>query len=140
MRLLRSPLLVLTCLGLLVSQLSGLHMHVDMEGYAGPPQFTHVHQTGAPASDLPLGENAADIDHDHPSDPGHEGERDISIMELGGAGVSKVLIFFAWFCLILLVIPERDGRIPLPTTTPRTKTRRERWRPPLRAPPLLSAR
>jgi hypothetical protein len=139
MRLARSSLLILTCLGLLVSQLSGLHMHVDMEGYAGAPHATHVHETDLPVPDLQLGGNDGDVDHHHPSDPGHEGERDISIMELGGAGVSKVLIFFAWFCLVLLVIPKRDGRIPLPATTPRTKTRRERWRPPLRAPPLPSA-
>lgn len=140
MRLAKSPLLILACLGLLVSQLSGLHMHVDMEGYAGAPHSTHLHEAGLPASDHQLRGNGADVDHDHPSDPGHEGERDISIVELNGASISKVLIFFACLCLILLVIPKRDDRIPLPATTPGTKNRRERWRPPLRAPPLPSAR
>lgn len=135
---LRSLVLILACLGLLVSQLSGLHMHVDMDGYAGTHSI-HVHKAGLSMSDQQLGGNGADHDHDHPSGPDYEGERDISIVELG-AGASKVLIFFAWLCLSLLIIARRDGRISLPATTPPLKTRRERWRPPLRAPPLQSAR
>src|SRR5690606_2908758 len=93
MRRFRSPLSVLACVTLLVSQLSGLHMHVDSNGYTGSPQYAHVH-------DHARGNGG--FDHD----PGHESERDVSVVKLSGSA-TKVLVYFAWLCLGLFVFSKR---------------------------------
>ena len=38
--------MALACVSLLASQLSGLHMHVNADGYAGTPQGTHTNTLG----------------------------------------------------------------------------------------------
>lgn len=140
MRWLRALLLILACLSLLVFQLSGLHMHVhrhvhvDAEGYRGTLQHIHVHRVDVPGN-AALNGQAADLDHDHAGSPLPEGERDISIVKLSSSAV-KVLIYFVGLCLSLLIISKRPGRIAVPAEIPLRKTRRVRWRPPLRAPPL----
>lgn len=141
MRWLRCPLLTLACLGLLGSQLTGLHMHMNADGYVGTPEGTHVHgaaafaETRVPADhDHPVHEHPF---HEHPAHPDHEGDRDVSVVELS-AGASKLLIFFAWLAvgLAILFSPVHSVRTDAAASPPRS--RRDRWRPPLRAPPLLS--
>jgi len=137
MRRLRSPLLVLACLGLLATQMSGLHMHVDADGYVGIPEGTHVHRTAVhPHDGAPVG-HAHGVAHDHPGDPDHERERDVTVIELG-AGASKLLIFFAWLGLGLVIVLRAGSKIRMPAVVPPPTTRRDRWRPPLRAPPSFS--
>ena len=131
----RTVLLALICLGLAASQVSGLHMHVGAHGYVGGPEGPHLHGS-AIGSDH-------DSRHDHDADGGHlgdtdhEGKRDVSVIELG-AGASKVLIFFAALALGVVIALRPGGKIRIPTAVPLPRTRRVRWRPPLRAPPLFS--
>lgn len=139
LRSLKIPVLSLACLGLLATQLTGLHMHMNAHGYVGVPVGTHVHRT-----DIRTGVNAgialaeaANHDH-HPGDPDHDGDRDVSVIELG-AVVSKLpIFFFAFVAPGLVVIPRLGLRIRMPALTPRPRPRYERWRPPLRAPPIFS--
>lgn len=138
MRPIRAPLLIFACLGLLASQLSGLHMHVDAHGYVGKLEGTHVHGTAVQARDRALADHADDMGHDHHiGDQDHEGDRDVSVVELG-AGTAKILIFFAWLGLGLVIVLRRAGSVRIGAVVPRPKTRRDRWRPLLRAPPLSS--
>jgi hypothetical protein len=129
--------LVLACLGLTATQMSGLHMHVDADGYVGVPEGTHVHRTAVHPHDGAPVDHAHELAHDHPGDPDHEGDRDVSVIELG-AGASKLLIFFAWLGLGLVIVSRAGSKIRIPAVVPPPKTRRDRWRPPLRAPPLFS--
>jgi hypothetical protein len=130
------PLLLFACLGLVASQISGVHMHVDSHGYAGSPAGTHVHSTALDHGHSSLLEHGDAPDHRHSGDPDHEGDRDV-ITDLG-VGASKLLIFFASFGLLLIVVLRRDAKVRLPVRVPSRKTRRIRWRPPLRAPPFVS--
>jgi hypothetical protein len=132
---LRSVLLAFVCVGLVASQVSGLHMHVGSHGYVGVPEGTHVHGWSL-ASDHDS-HRADDTDDGHVGDTDYEGKRDVSVIELG-AGASKVLIFFAWLAVGLVIPLRLGGSIRIPLAVPLPKTRRVRWRPPLRAPPLLS--
>ena len=133
MRWLRSPLLTLACLGLLSSQVTGLHMHMNADGYVGIPESTHVHGSALAAHDHAVERDHTD--HEHPARPDHEGNRDVSIVELG-AGASKLLIFLAWvgICFAIVFFPVRSVLTGTVVVPPRS--RRGRWRPPLRAPPF----
>jgi hypothetical protein len=144
---------VLACVGLLVCQLTGLHMHVNEHGYAGIPVGTHIHRTEIPFEDvgghapgmlrpatglatLATHTDPADLDH-HPGDRHHDGDRDVSVIGVT-AGVSKVFILSVCVALTFVIALSLGSRVSTPAFVPRPYARRERWRPPLRAPPVLS--
>ena len=137
----RPPTLIMlaACLSLVAVQLSGLHMHVDAEGYAGPPEGTHIHgQPGHHHGDvIHIDDAAAHQENAHPGDPDHAGDKDVSIVKFGTA-VSKLLLYLMALGLILLMVLSPTDTIAPRNTVPRSSTRHERWRPPLRAPPLFS--
>jgi hypothetical protein len=111
-------LAAIACSSLLGLQLSGLHMHVDGHGYSGAPHGTHVHDGDADPHD-------------------HEHETDVSIVELGATG-TKLLVFLIAVGISIALLFNLTARLA-PASEPRPATgRRQRWRPPLRAPPPLS--
>jgi hypothetical protein len=124
-------------LGLLASQASGLHMHVDARGYVGIPEGTHVHGMAVHAHDGTAPSLGGESEYVELLDPDHQDDRDVSVVELG-AGASKLLIFLICFSALLVIIPRLGGRIRVCSVAPAFKTRRGRWRPPLRGPPLFS--
>ncbi len=134
-----SSIILVACLSLLALQLSGLHTHVDADGYAGTPQGTHVHGQGIIHRD----ENGTQFDgadkdgHKHNGDTDHAGDKDVSIVELS-TGASKILLFLVWVGLLLLIALELRNKISLNFMGPPPTGRHARWRPPLRAPPRFS--
>jgi hypothetical protein len=110
-------MLVVFSLCLLSIQVSGLHLHVGPEGNGGL-HGTHIHEADPDAHD-------------------HEGDSDVSLVELG-TGSGKLLVFLLPFAFILLAVVECGKCIRTPVVGSMRPRRRSRWRPPLRAPPSLS--
>lgn len=137
--------MVLACVSLLASQTSGLHMHVDADGYAGTPQGTHVHGQGIHRHGGETHANHGDethadhgAAHEHPNgDQSHDGDKDVSITELSTA-TSKLGILPVWMGVSLLIPVTLDEKLSPYSAVPRPVARHEHWRPPLRAPPRLS--
>ena len=127
------------CLSLVAVQFSGLHMHVGSQGYAGPPEGTHVH--GQPAHHhgdvVHQHESVVPGDHAHPVGEDHTGDLDVSIVKFGTV-VSKLLLYVMALGLLLLMVLRLTDTIARRNSAPRPMARHERWRPPLRAPPLFS--
>jgi len=106
--------LFMACLALIGAQLSGLHAHVDSDGFDSPVQSTHER-------------------HHHDGDD-HDGDIDIQVVDLGVSAAKAVFLLFA-VSLTLLLLPPARGPAPVGHETRLPMRRRLRWRPPLRAPP-----
>jgi hypothetical protein len=118
MRWASTALAVIVCCSLVLLQLSGLHVHVNVDADGPATHGAHIH--------------GADSDgHDH------GGDKDVAIVELG-AGASKLLVFLVALLVALVVLPPTAGRLASHSTLPLPAGRRARWRPPLRAPPVAS--
>lgn len=129
---------VLACMSLLAVQLGGLHMHVDADGNVGGVKgvdlhvpllhshggYTHVHLPGTPH-------------HEHPGDPEHAGDNDISVIEMR-SGKSKLTDFTFNLHLTLAIHRVLVEQVRPIISEPQPITRKSRWRPPLRAPPAIS--
>jgi len=129
---------VLACMSLLAVQLGGLHMHVDADGNFGSVKgvdlhvpllhshggYTHVHLPGTPH-------------HEHPGDPEHAGDNDISVIEMR-SGKSKLTDFTFNLHLTLAIHRVLVEQVRPIISEPQPITRKSRWRPPLRAPPAIS--
>ena len=138
MRHLRYPVTVTACVGLLAVQLGGLHMHVDSAGNVGGVKgidlhvpllhshgdYTHVHLPGTPH-------------HEHPGDPEHAGDNDISVTEMRGGKLALAILDLTLLPGLLIqgteVLQVRSVH-----SEHRLSIRKSRWRPPLRAPPYIS--
>ncbi|HEY5623975.1 MAG TPA: hypothetical protein VIV14_09445 [Gammaproteobacteria bacterium] len=131
MRKLSTPLMLAACLSLVALQMSGLHMHVNADGFAGTPQGTHVHDAhrhdGTPAPH--------DHGHDHGAGQGHSSDTDVSIVNYN-AGASKLPLDLIALALVLLMFVRPAAKLAPVSVVPRPLERYERWRPPNRAPPL----
>jgi hypothetical protein len=124
------------CLSLVAVQFSGLHMHVDSQGYAGAPEGTHVHgQPGHHHNDVTQADDAAT--HSHPGDDDHAGDKDVWIVKFGTA-VSKLLLYLIALGLTLTMVLRPADIIAPRKSVPRPTSHHERWRPPLRTPPAFS--
>lgn len=131
------PIMVLACMSLLAVQVSGLHMHVDAHGYAGTPQSTHVHSQDTHSHGGDKHRDHAAL-HEHPhGDRSHDGDKDVSVIELNTGG-SKLVILAVWSGLSLLIPLTLGEKLSPLAAVPRPVGRHTRWRPPLRAPPLNS--
>lgn len=131
-------IMALACLSLVATQLSGLHMHVNADGYAGTPQTTHVHsQSTHDHGDDVHTDHGAIHDHPHGGDQSHDGDKDVSIIELSTAS-SKLVILPVWMGLGLLIPLTLDEKLSPYSAVPEPIAHHEHWRPPLRAPPRLS--
>jgi hypothetical protein len=140
MRRLRTELVSLACLGLLGVQLSGLHMHLDAHGYSGVPVGTHVHHAGDHHHDhaAAIHEHGAEEQHDRQrGDADHDGDQDVSVVQLAGAA-GKIVLFFVWTVLGFIVVRDVGSRISVPLLPFVPKRHPLRWRPPLRGPPAFS--
>jgi hypothetical protein len=137
MRHLSYPIMLAAGLSLVALQLSGLHLHVNADGYAGAPQGTHVHGQGVDTRGTGTHLAGADDRHEHPDDQDHEGDKDMSVVELS-TGASKLLVFLIWLGLGLFTVLRPADRISPNAAVPRLIVRNIRWRPPLRAPPQFS--
>jgi len=129
---------VIACVSLLAVQLGGLHMHVDADGNVGGVKgvdlhvpllhshggYTHVHLPGTPH-------------HEHPGDPEHAGDNDISVIEMR-SGKSKLTDFTFNLHLTLAIHRVLVEQVRPIISEPQPITRKSRWRPPLRAPPAIS--
>ncbi len=124
-------------ISLVALQLSGLHMHVDAHGYAGTPQGTHVHGQGVEDHRAVTHLAGADDRHEHTGGQDHEGDKDMSVVELN-TGVSKLLVFLVWLGLGLFTVLRPATQILPIAAVPQPVVRNTRWRPPLRAPPHFS--
>jgi len=114
--------------------LSGLHMHVDSHGYAGAPQTAHLHNQSSHSHGKRKHLDGGDNRHEHPGDQDHDGDKDISVVELS-TGASKLLVFLVWFGLGLFVVLRLATTITPRSAVPKLIGRHTHWRPPLRAPP-----
>ena len=133
-----SSVMAVACVSLLAVQLSGLHMHVDAHGYAGTPQGTHVHNPSAHShGDEGHLDNGTIHGHEHGGDQGHDGDKDVSVIELN-AGGSKLVMVGVWLGLSVLIPLTPGKKISPHYVVPRPVGRHARWRPPLRAPPRFS--
>jgi hypothetical protein len=110
------PLVLLVCLSLVGAQLSGLHMHVDHDGYSGVPHAAHSHDGGTDPHD-------------------HEHETDVTAIDLGTIA-SKHLFFLITVALSIVMIFNLCQHLTLNPAPAFSYGRRLRWRPPLRAPPI----
>ncbi len=116
MRLAPTFIAALICVALLGTQLSGMHRHVNLQSDSGGLHTTHVHDSDPDGHD-----DGADFD--------------VSAFELG-ATWSKLLTFLPSLAITLLAVvwvvhtiwPRPPQRL--------AQRRRQRGRPPLRAPPL----
>ena len=122
-------LMLIACLSLIALQTSGLHMHVNSDGFAGTPQGTHVHD--AHHHDAAT----AAHEHEHTGGQGHTSDSDVSIVNYN-TGVSKLPLDLIALALVLMMFLSPAAKIAPVTTVLRPRERYERWRPPNRAPPL----
>jgi len=116
-------------------QLSGAHMHANSDGFHTAPRVTHVHSqitSRQVQAAHRLDEEIGGFDHE--DDPDHEGDRDVSVVELK-AGGAKLPVFLIWLGPALHLLPRVGDRISTLFLVPRLNIRRARWRPPSRAPP-----
>ena len=133
-----TPMTLASSFCLLALQLSGLHMHLNADGYVGTPQPAHTHRQNIHAHDH-LGHSheahdAANIGADSAHDSDYEGTRDITFDELA---LSQAKLPLALLPTIVLstVFPNVLALPSLDVVHPVLSGRHTRWRPELRAPP-----
>ena len=114
MRATRPKLVAFLCLCLIAMQVSGQHLHINLEE-SGGLHGTHVH--------------VVDTDgHDH------EAETDISLLELASGWV-KTIAFLFLLVATFFAVTSFGTRIWVSTAKTFHPLKYSRWRPPLRAPP-----
>lgn len=104
------------CFCLLVLQLSGLHMHVDIGSDDAGLHGSHMHQFASPNDD-------------------HRAEVDVALLEQLVGQWSKIVALVC-YCLLLIVAAWIFRPTWSPPLRSGTVERRLHWRPLLRAPPL----
>jgi hypothetical protein len=117
-----AAVLLAACVGLLSAQWSGVHTHVNAEGFHGAAQGMHNHHHDGHDHD---GQGHGDDDHD--------GDIDVRVVDYGLA--SKLIFLFLAIGLPLFVLAPVRSAAPLHSVVLQPPRRRMRWRPPLRAPP-----
>lgn len=112
------PLAIIAVVGIAMFslQISGLHMHVSVQGDASGLHGAHVHQLDTDGHD-------------------HGGDLDVSVLDPGTVWSKIMPVLLLAYSILLAVVWTRQWFWPPPQHifSPR---RRSRWRPPLRAPPL----
>ena len=133
-------------LSLLALQLSGVHMHVDENGYVGVPEVAHSHSQGVHHHDdvnstvrtsSRADEHPPVHSSDHPHDHDYDGSKDVSLVELSG-GASKMALALIGLAFMLPILLQQCGGFIPNLLLPVQSGRRARWRPPLRAPPRFA--
>jgi hypothetical protein len=107
-------LLLLACVALIGTQLSGVHAHVDSHGFDGAVQST--------------------LEHHHDDGEDHDDNVDVQVVDLGMSAAKAVFLLLA-VSLSLFLLPPARGHVPLEYRSRLPLGRRLRWRPPLRGPP-----
>ena len=117
---------IFACLNMLVLQWSGLHLHADAAGQDAGLHVAHLH-------------HAASEDHSHhgiAEAHDHGAETDISLVEQLGTSWTKLIPLLIVYVIAVLLGQGLYTRLR-PAQTQSGKVRHlERWRPPLRAPPI----
>lgn len=127
MRRSTKPLAIVTCLSLLILQLSGVHVHANDSGYIGAPEtpFTHSH-------------DHHDAHHagDEGAGPVSDGEeaRDVDLLDLA-LSLFKMPLAIMALVLLFVLFPNVRALVRLEFVRRILSGRHTRWRPPLRAPP-----
>jgi hypothetical protein len=107
-------------------QFSGLHMHADANGQDAGLHLTHLH-------------SAAPEVHSHHGNPDgndHGAEIDVSLAEQLSTSWTKLTPLLIVFVAAVLFHLRSHTRLKSSPTHSGNGRRRERWRPPLRAPPI----
>ncbi len=120
------------CMSLVALQISGLHIHVNAQGFSGTPQGAHVHDTHSRGTAVQ--EDNAPAIHEHVGGQGHTGDQDVSIVKATPTASKMLLDLIALAFILLMVLRPADKIAPCTAVT-RPGGHHERWRPPLRAPP-----
>ncbi len=129
---------VLACMSLLAVQLGGLHMHVDADGNVGGVKGVDLHVPLVHSHDGNTHVHLPDTPHhEHPGDPEHAGDNDISVIEMR-SGKSKLTDFTFNLHLRLAIHRVLVEQVRPIISEPQPITRKSRWRPPQRAPPAIS--
>lgn len=108
---------VIACVCLLAMQMSGLHLHVDVDGHDAGIHGAHLHQPT-------------------PSDHDHSVETDVSLLEQMGFSWSTLVPLILTCVIALALIGWLQFRLRFPLKQTSNVRHRHRWRPPLRAPPI----
>ena len=141
MRFVRKTIGITACFSLLMLQLSGLHMHADAHGYIGVPEtpYSHIHTHEHHGLLHHDGTGVAHADEDRAAS-GHDYDdaRDVSLLDLALSTFKLTLATLALVCLFL-ISPRVGTPVRLHFVYPVLSGRHTRWRPPLRAPPLLAS-
>lgn len=127
MKLVSKSIVAISCVCLLVMQLSGMHFDVDEDGSYVGLRTDHQHQI-APERHSPHDE----VGNVHI----HKAEVDVSLPEQLSTTWSKLIpvIIASAIAIIFVVWLHQPSLVPL---RPPTRIRRHaHWRPPLRAPPI----
>ena len=118
-----NSLAIMACIGLVAMQLSGVHMHLDADGYVGALEGAHHHSHGEHHEH-----------HQQPGDTDYEDTQDVSVLELSGGASKVVLAILGLSFLLPFVLRDRASGRPV-LAVRRLGAGQSRWRPPLRAPP-----
>lgn len=167
MNALTKALVLLACAGLAAGQVSGMHAHLDADGFGALLRSGHVHlPVRAP---LDAGAHVGHADehldhgdkrfagHDHRDyggssetvhgtpgqgggeEPLHSGEQDVVVAKTTVVPL-KIAFAIAVFFLTVALASVATRTVPPPPVTSSLRPGRVRWRPPLRAPPIPLAR
>jgi len=110
---------------MVINLISGMHLHVGVEGMSGVHSSHGVHQ-----------EQTHEHGHEHSADHhSHEAESDVSLFELGTSS-GKLLPFLILLLVAVLGLITSTRVAWVTTLTTRIPSQRPRWRPPLRGPPI----
>jgi hypothetical protein len=114
-------ILLAACLGLLGAQWSGVHTHVNADGFGElHGMYGHHHH-----------QHGGDDDGDHADS--HDDDVDVTVVDYGLA--TKLFLLFLAFALPLTLTALFSRSVRPHLVVVPLRRRRARWRPPSRAPP-----
>jgi hypothetical protein len=117
---------IFACVSLLVLQFSGLHLHADAGGNDAGLHVAHLQHVVAENHS-----HHGTVDaHDHGA------ETNVLLADQLSASWAKLIALLIGFMIAVLLCLRLLTRLRLAPTRPRKVQHLERWRPPLRAPPI----
>ncbi len=117
MRPFRVLIAIFACAAVISLQFSGLHLHASSKSHTAGLHGAHIHQ-------------AETTTHGHE----HDADRDVTLFEVL-TGSAKHMPFLVALLTVLLFTGILSNTFGLPVMRVVFQSRRQRWRPPLRAPP-----
>lgn len=130
---------VAACFSLLMLQLSGPHIHADEHGYIGVPEtsYSHSHTHDDHGADHHDGGVTHADEESGASGRDYGDARDVSLLDLA-LSAFKLTLALLVFAFLFTILPRVRTPVSADFVQPILSGRHTRWRPPLRAPPLLA--